>query len=162
MRGKNMLKIAKNGKVLDSTQLIKLNQGDKIVIVDDKTGISPQKIKGIKHKKALRLVDEATGEDIAVIDNYYDIQESVTISGVNNAQGVANEFMYTVDSSRGTTLTMPSTEAVVVGAEQLAIEGSGFLGSTASYVLGGLMYVGGGAALAAASGSSNAAPATTT
>ncbi len=93
-----MLKIIKNGKVIDLSKSIKLNSNDKVLIVDDVTGLSPQKIKVLKKGKKLHIVDEASGDDLAVIENYYEVQESVTVYGMTG-EGSANEFIYYFDES---------------------------------------------------------------
>ncbi|MBD3727339.1 MAG: hypothetical protein IE936_09775, partial [Moraxella osloensis] len=156
-----MLSLMINGKKVAAsaeaqTLKVAVKNGDSLVVIDQTTGKSPNKLMTKKVKKDLQIFEEGSDKASVVLEDYYAEGNVVELSGVSQSGSM---MTYSV-ADGGLTLTPAATaEAATVAS---ATTGSGFLGSTASYVLGGLAVIGGGVAVAANNGSSDAAPAADT
>ncbi|MBD3806941.1 hypothetical protein, partial [Sulfuricurvum sp.] len=97
----------------------------------------------------MQIFEEGSDKASVVLEDYYAEGNVVQLGGVSQSGSM---ITYSV-ADGGLTLTPAATAEAATAASVTA--GSGFLGSTTSYVLGGLAIIGGGVAVAAGSGSGN-------
>ncbi len=154
-----MLKVMVNGKVVQGTKVVVQN-GDKIVLTDTRTGQSPIKMVTKKVGKSLHIFEEGAQEPSLVLEDYYAQGIPAQVSGIDASGGYVN---YAVADSGSMELMSGPLEDTAAGeaaaAATTTAAGTGL--STAAMVGLGALGVGAVALAAGGGGSSNSAPAPT-